>query len=371
MYMMVKDNQVRATFESPRSRRRVTVMNFDLSEYGYAGGRLGLWTFSHQAEFYKVTVGALSGPGAVTQFCDGDVCSERTGRCLGSPTVSPTFMPTNSPTAIPTPNVAANEFCQGAVSATAKTTVDTTDISQFLLVEHDLLTGPCAWSSAADGLTQSSTAWGNSPGDNSLMGCMAMYQPKKYTDFIAEITATHADNDGFGFVFGYNAVDDHYLGIAMNDRWPVPAADGIGGPFLKIKKHNGKPTLPNMDASTNVFDTLSHIDSKGFNRDAMQGSTGLGIPREYAAQYPYKLGAMFEETMKMVLIVTGQEARLYIPSPGSDTGGAVNSFRQSQGITSTWTFDLSGYTGGHVGAFYEPFFCHFLLFYEPFFLISF
>ena len=44
MYLIVKDNQVRATFESPRSRRQVTVMNFDLSKYGYAGGRVGLFT---------------------------------------------------------------------------------------------------------------------------------------------------------------------------------------------------------------------------------------------------------------------------------------------------------------------------------------
>ena len=83
----------------------------------------------------------------------------------------------------------------------------------------------------------------------------------------------------------------------------------------------------------------------------MEGANGVGIPKEYASQYPYKRGSNFEETMKMVLIVTGQEARLYIPSPGSDTGAAVNSYRQSQGITSTWTFDLSGYTGGNVGVF--------------------
>jgi len=194
-------------------------------------------------------VASLLGPDAVTQFCNGDLCSERTGRCLGSPTQSPTEVPTNSPTVFPTPNVAANEYCQGPVSATATTVVDTTDISQFDLVEHPLLTAPCAWAAAADGLTQSSTAWGNSPGDNALMGCMAIFNGATFTDFIAELDVTHIDNDGWGIVFGYNAVDDHYLGIAMNDRWPLPAADGISGPFLKIKKHNGKEVLPNMDAS--------------------------------------------------------------------------------------------------------------------------
>ena len=45
MYLIVKDNQVRATYESPLSRRQVTVMNFDLSKYSYAGGRVGIFMF--------------------------------------------------------------------------------------------------------------------------------------------------------------------------------------------------------------------------------------------------------------------------------------------------------------------------------------
>ena len=81
------------------------------------------------------------------------------------------------------------------------------------------------------------------------MGCMAIFNGATFTDFIAELDVTHIDNDGWGVVFGYKAIDDHYLGIAMNDRWPLPAADGISGLFLKMKKHNGKEVLANMDAS--------------------------------------------------------------------------------------------------------------------------
>ena len=128
-------------------------MAFDLEKYGYVGGRVGLFTtiYMDQAEFYELTIAELT---ADTQFCDGTgTCSERTGRCLGAPTMAPTQFPTNAPTANPTPNVAANEFCQGAVSATATTTVNTTDLNQFLLVDHPMLTADCAWSSAADGLT--------------------------------------------------------------------------------------------------------------------------------------------------------------------------------------------------------------------------
>ena len=156
---------------------------------------------------------------------------------------------------------------------------------------------------------------------------------------------------GWGIVFGYNSVTDHYLCVAMNDRWPRPAADGIEGPFLKMKKHNGKPTLPNMDASTTVFDTLSHVDAFGFNKDAMQSGGSLGLPKEYESVYPYRRGATFEEYTKIVLIVKDGEARLYYPTPPKDRYTPFNNLRQSQTVTSTWTFDLQGYTGGQVGVF--------------------
>ena len=56
MYLIVKDGQVRATYESPFSRRQITVMAFDISKYNYAGGRVGLWTFNHRVEVLKLTV---------------------------------------------------------------------------------------------------------------------------------------------------------------------------------------------------------------------------------------------------------------------------------------------------------------------------
>ena len=145
-------------------------------------------------------ISPLSGSSAVTDFCNGGVCSARTGRCVGAPTASPTPFPTATPTESLLPSVAANDVCQGPVSSTATTLIDTTDLSQFLIVDHPVITQPCVWSGASDGLTQSSDAWGNTPGDNSLMGCMAMYQERTYIDFIAEMDVTHQDNDGWGFV---------------------------------------------------------------------------------------------------------------------------------------------------------------------------
>ena len=49
----------------------------------------------------------------------------------------------------------------------------------------------------------------------------------------------------------------------MNDGSPNPAADGVGGPFMKIKAANGKPCLGSMNASTNCFDTLSYLTNDG------------------------------------------------------------------------------------------------------------
>ena len=37
MYLIVKNGQVRATYESPLSRRQVMVQSFNLNSYGYTG----------------------------------------------------------------------------------------------------------------------------------------------------------------------------------------------------------------------------------------------------------------------------------------------------------------------------------------------
>ena len=54
-----------------------------------------------------------------------------------------------------------------------------------------------------------------------------------------------------GFVFGWNSDTDNYRAIAMNDGSPNPAADGVGGPFMKIKRANGLPCTGSMSPSDN------------------------------------------------------------------------------------------------------------------------
>mmetsp|Transcript_3104 Transcript_3104/g.9653 ORF Transcript_3104/g.9653 Transcript_3104/m.9653 type:complete len:142 (+) Transcript_3104:975-1400(+) len=53
-----------------------------MSAYNYTGGRVGLFTFAHQAQLSELSVGELSGDTAVTEFCDGTgTCNTRTGLC--------------------------------------------------------------------------------------------------------------------------------------------------------------------------------------------------------------------------------------------------------------------------------------------------
>ena len=89
---------------------------------------------------------------------------------------------------------------------------DPFDISGWEIKDQPLITQACEWSVTANGLYQSTNAWGNAPGDNTLTGCVALAGlGEEYTDFIAEYSAIHDDNDGWGFVFGYKNDVDHYM----------------------------------------------------------------------------------------------------------------------------------------------------------------
>ena len=70
-----------------------------------------------------------------------------------------------------------------------------------------------------------------------LMGCALLYKGE-YENFIMEATIVNHDNDGIGFVFGWQSISDHYQAVAINDHWPSPAADGVDGPFMKLKRRD-------------------------------------------------------------------------------------------------------------------------------------
>lgn len=129
-------------------------------------------------------------------------------------------------------------------------------------------------------------------------------------------------------------------------RLPSPAADGIEGPFLKVKRNNGGNVLNNMDATNTVFDLITYIDSEGTHEGMVD------MPFEYERQYPYESGTPFAP-MKLTLIVKNGEVRVLFPTPEVDTGTEEpNRFRQSDRYVSAWSTDLgSGYRGGKIGFF--------------------
>ena len=54
-------------------------------------------------------------------------------------------------------------------------------------------------------------------------------------------------------------MSSHFIAVANNDKWPDPAADGVMGPFTKLKKANGKPCLAEMDETNNCEPLRSEI----------------------------------------------------------------------------------------------------------------
>ena len=340
--LMVKGNQLRAMYEDLDVGKVVANFVFDMSPYNYTGGGIGLFTAAHQATFSNFFIADLTGPNAVTEFCNGGLCDSRTGLCLTSPTQQPTSR---------SGSVVAPDVCPGPVGGN-RFEVDVTDINSFTLIDQFPITEPCQWTANATGLSQGpSNAWGNDPGDNTLMGCIALVAGATYTDFIAEFTSTHLDDDSFGFVFGYDSkgTDAHWMAMAINDHWPRPAADGVEGPFIKIKKTNGKPWLPNMDFSNNCYDTLSYTDMQG--RYVVDGESPVDLPGEYLRKYPYGIDMKWPETT-MTLIVKDGTARVMFRVADMDLKTPVNNIRQGHDYTTAMSYDLGAdYVGGGLGIF--------------------
>ena len=136
----------------------------------------------------------------------------------------------SSATPVPTPvaYVGAGDVCVGNDASSTLLDFDAT-MSGWTEVDDvqddgSAISSPCAWTAyaadsvdylqvlgleinGADGsssyaIHQTSNAWGNYPGDNTLTGCNLLYNTSSYTNFILEAKMYHSDNDGVGFVFG-------------------------------------------------------------------------------------------------------------------------------------------------------------------------
>ena len=133
LVLMIRDNKLRVMYEDTEFDTVVGAFVFDLSPWNYVGGGLGFYMSAHQAEFSNFLVGALSGPDAVTQFCNGGLCDDRTGLCLTQPTFNPTSR---------FGDVAAANICPGPVGGN-QVSFDTTDLSLFTFIDQEWLSEPC------------------------------------------------------------------------------------------------------------------------------------------------------------------------------------------------------------------------------------
>ena len=323
----------------------------------YVGGRVGIFTSAHQANYKSIKIVDLSaGATPMTNLCaqPGATCDTTIGLCVGGPTAAPTSTPTVSPTYL--------ENCQDPFRHPASdvcpnpqggkvVTYDTTSLASWELVDQAVLSTNCSWgidtgSDGVTGITQTTNAWGNYPNDNSLLGCIALV-PDTYTDFIAEYDAVHLDNDAWGFVFGYNSELDNYIAHTINDVWPAAAVDGIPGPNSKLRKTTGLPCLELMDATNVCYETLGYTDKDGYS-DFGQARIDGPRSKEYEFTHPYAASSSWQPH-KISLIVQGQEARIVFKSPDTTIDADMNALRQGNRYQAAMAFDLKGYAGGRVG----------------------
>ena len=202
---------------------------------------------------------------------------------------------------------------------------------------------------------EASNVWGNYPGDNALSGSY-LINDEFYDQFIAEFEVYSADNDGLGFLFGFQDINDHFTATEINDIWPSPAADGYGGPHMKLRQRSGAQ-LPAMNAGNNVYSLL----------DSEDGDDGVSVAKQNFVPYTGST------VMNMALRVAccdgdGNTIITFLSSRHSSTG-ALEGVQRLTGKTSSYspgklglfvyahtaTFDnfqvtpLSGGTGAALG----------------------
>jgi len=121
-------------------------------------------------------------------------------------------------------------------------------LSSFEIIDQEFLTSACEWSDSPAGLQQTSNAYGNVPGLNLWMGCMAMVKDVTYTDFIMELETRQLDDDAMGIIFGMDPANkvDFYQVFMNNADWFYNPTDQVQGPHLKLAKRNGLPCKAEM-----------------------------------------------------------------------------------------------------------------------------
>eukprot|EP01043_Picozoa_sp_COSAG02_P006470 COSAG02_NODE_184_length_30545_cov_128.634402_15_plen_909_part_00 len=210
----------------------------------------------------------------------------------------------------PPPSVQAGNaeynFCFGDYSSSSFTeTFDSAD--RWTQVDDEFLTEPGNWVVTDGVATEISDAYGNNPGDDAIMGTYLMMDGI-YDQFILEVEVVNNDNDGVGFLFGYQDVIDHFTATEINDVWPSPAADGYSGPAMKIRRRDGE-SMTTLNRLTTPFSLL----------DSEDGDDGLSVNKR--GYTPYLVAPAVQ---KMALKVECCDSRAhYIVTFQSTRGGSA------------------------------------------------
>eukprot|EP01043_Picozoa_sp_COSAG02_P051613 COSAG02_NODE_5456_length_4302_cov_3.254818_1_plen_784_part_00 len=236
------------------------------------------------------------------------------------------------------------DFCFGAYSAdTVRQDFETGSAALpggWTAVDDDPISEPGNWyvvdnsgaTLANDGWAayEASNVWGNYPGDNQLTGSYLM-NADSYDQFIAEFEVYSDDNDGLGFLFGYQELNEHFTATEINDQWPSPPADGYSGPHMKLRQRSGA-ALPSMNADNNVYSLL----------DSDDGDDGVSVAKQNYV--PYRGSTVMNMALKVECCDDDGNSIITFLSSRHSSSGDVEGVQRLTGKTST-------YTPGRIGLF--------------------
>ena len=216
--------------------------------------------------------------------------------------------------------------------------------NSYEFIDQEFLTSACDWVDTPTGLRQTSNAYGNNPGLNVWMGCMAIVKNSFYTDFILEMEARQEDDDVAGVIFGMDPNDKSmfYQSMMSNADWFYNPTDEVQGPFLKLAKKNGQPCKAEMMTKPELcYDLLAyHAAERHWKAEQFLNGriTSLDyIPPPYVPTYEdFHFDSTNANLVRYTVIVQNGQFRVFFNSKNNN-------------IVGLWTDLPTDYAGGMVG----------------------
>ena len=171
------------------------------------------------------------------------------------------------------------------------------------------------------GLYQTSNIWGNSPRDEVLSGSSIVFgtaQANTYKFFVLEMDVFCADNDGFGPIFGWKGVNNHFRGSTIRDVWPEFPLDSMRGPFMKIEQRVGPMCADHRHATLGCPDSYKTLG-------AVKLTTATSFPTQKMFKVMLQVYQRSDGLAEAVFVSShGQRVAAILPS--SYDGGQIGMF---------------------------------------------